>query len=107
MGIRIEKDHKDWTTHEFKGLKDGGKTILNCKNCEAPLAEVWITLPDDKIFTEILAECPHCKSKSFKKKFYGAYHLGHTEYTTMIDFKLEGDVLTIQTAKGGNQWKHK
>lgn len=105
MGIRIAQDHKDWDKHEFKGLKDGGTTLLKCKACEAPLVEVWVTAADNSVETEVIAECPHCNSKSFKKKFFGAYHLGHTDYTTMIEFKFEGDLVTVLTAKGATKWK--
>jgi hypothetical protein len=105
MAIRINQGQKNWDAHQFKGLKDGGIVTLQCKLCDAPLVDVWVTLPDETMITEIVAKCPHCNGQSFSKKFSGSYHLGHTNFTTMIDFEMKGDVLTVLTAKGGQKWK--
>lgn len=64
-------------------LTDGEHVAFNCSNCNKLLAKVWLTQPDFQMTSKIVANCPYCGDKSFEKAVEGAFHLEHTENTTI------------------------
>jgi len=70
---------------------DGGDVMVHCSNCEAPLAELWVTRPEMSIKTEVVAECPHCGDKSYIVELEGKFHLGHTDVTTVVNIEMESE----------------
>jgi predicted RNA-binding Zn-ribbon protein involved in translation (DUF1610 family) len=73
-------------------LEDGEHVIIQCSNCRKTLADVWITQPDFELKSEIVAHCPFCGDKSFKTTVQGAFHLGHTDKTTIDHVEQETDL---------------
>lgn len=74
-------------------LTDGEHVYFDCSNCGKKLAEVWITQPNFNLTSHIVVECVYCGDKSFKKEVKGAFHIGHTDKTTIddIDYGLITD----------------
>jgi|15BtaG_2_1085339.scaffolds.fasta_scaffold00359_10 DNA-directed RNA polymerase subunit RPC12/RpoP len=70
-------------------LTDGKHVAFNCSNCAKLLAKVWITQPSFQMTSKITANCPYCGDKSFEKQVEGAFHLEHTDDTT-IDHTEQG-----------------
>lgn len=86
---------------ESKGLEDGGTVIVKCSNCKAPLAEFWITRPNEEFTWKVVVKCPHCGDKSYKTKISGGLHYGPTDFTLpegneLID-KETGEVILVGT----------
>lgn len=78
-------------------MLDGGDVFVYCSECNAPLAELWITRPEMKIKSEVVAECPHCGDKSYITELQGKFHLGQTECTSIVNQELEMDTLADGT----------
>ena len=90
-------------------LTDGEHVPVKCSNCNKLLCEAWITQPEFEMTSFITAYCPFCGDKSFKVKVEGAFHLGHTEHTTIdhmeqdLDLDEEGKLIqevTLQVKEG-------
>jgi hypothetical protein len=84
-----QRDLAEQVEKESIYVLDGGDVFVKCSNCDAPLAECWITRPEMKIKSRIVADCPHCGDKSFITEVAGKFHLGQTEFTAIVDQKLE------------------
>lgn len=54
---------------------------IECSNCEAPLAEVWVHKPEIDRKTKIKIHCGHCGDWSFEKNVNGEFYLGGTQYS--------------------------
>ena len=70
-------------------LSDGEHVILSCFNCEAPLADIWITHPEEILTSKVKAKCDHCGKASFVKTVKGRFHLGSTDYSTVSNIESE------------------
>jgi len=107
-----EIPHLDWnyTPPEEKKepIVNGEAFFINCSNCGAPLVQIWVTGPEAKVKTKMVAMCPHCGDKSYIKEIMGSFYIGFCKYTVMIDSDYEygkdGEYITqqvvIKTAKG-------
>ena len=89
----IQQQLADKVDVESIYVYDGGSVFVYCSNCNAPLAELWITRPEMQIKSEVVAECPHCGDKSYITELYGKFHLGQTDYTSIINQALEIETL--------------
>lgn len=87
--------------YEPLGLKDGGKHVIECSNCGAPLAEVWVTQPELRYRWKLRAKCCHCGDASFIVKINGGFDLGSTDYTIIGPYEeIESDgYILIETEK--------
>ena len=82
-------------------------TIIKCSNCKKDLCLIKITRPQAKIRSYIVAECPHCGDKSFKKEFFGSFCVGGSDITNVINYPMttsdDGEYfiqnITIKTSK--------
>ena len=90
------------------GLSDAGHIILECSNCLCPLCDVWITLKEVPVVSEIYAICPYCNDKSFPKTVNGSFHLGATDYSVIdtIQEDTHGQFV-VQCAIGEKKWQMK
>lgn len=100
------------------GLKDYGHVYLNCSNCLAPLADIWIVDKDFPVDWKFKAECPHCNDASFVKEVRGKFYLGpgciNKDKTdiegekdmiyTYIDYFEEIDDHILIKTKKGREW---
>lgn len=97
------------------GLSDGGHHLINCRNCNTPLVDVFITKPEINIELEILAECGICGDKSWQTKVKGGFHIGIAvvdnngnivnddkdgrAYVSHESYDFDNDVVLIKTRK--------
>ena len=65
---------------------------IECSNCEAPLAEVWVHNPEVNRNTKFKVYCPHCDDWSFQKEAKGEFYLGGTQYTSIESIEEENVV---------------
>jgi hypothetical protein len=56
-------------------LVDGGHVLLSCSNCDAILADLYLTKPNVPRFN-YKANCPFCGDTSFVKDVAGVGHMG-------------------------------
>jgi Zn finger protein HypA/HybF involved in hydrogenase expression len=72
---------------------------LNCSNCEAPLINIIENHPEQNVTWAFRAECPHCGDKSYKQEVHGAFVIGSTEYTHMVDYDASVNPIIVKTEK--------
>jgi DNA-directed RNA polymerase subunit RPC12/RpoP len=66
---------------------DKPKVNLECSACAAPLAILIIAKPTEEE-TKVVAECPYCGDKSFKKTIKGRIVYCSTEYVIATPFPV-------------------
>jgi len=66
---------------ENPSITDGEHVILECRHCNAPLVDVWVTSPEVVMVSRIQASCGHCDNKSFIKTVHGKFYVGETDYS--------------------------
>jgi hypothetical protein len=97
-------------------VKDGGRFMLTCQCCHAPLVEVWQTRPDDELAMRIVAKCDHCGDKSTPLDIHGAFQYSsgchpsepdtiYSDPDTIEHFDKGDYMLVVISTKKVQQWK--
>ena len=95
------------------GLSDGCHHILKCRNCNTPLADIFITKPDIPVAMEVMANCALCGDESWRVKVNGGFHVGVAVvdkngnftagegkmYVKHETYDADGDLIIIKTGK--------
>lgn len=71
--------------YNWQGLEDGKHNVLECKECQRPLADIWVTKPHD-ISLNYMSVCPFCGGQSQIIAVAGLVHIGG------VDKEVFGDV---------------
>ena len=88
----------------MKKLEQGYST-LHCSDCGVALCEVFVYLPQpvegEEFLPEnyqIIAECPHCKDKSYKVQVQGKIAFSSTEYTKAFpEYNHDNSCIIVKT----------
>lgn len=70
-------------------LVDGKHVHLKCSRCNKSLCDVWITQPNLKLKTKIVAYCDYCNDRSYEHEIDGKFHIGGTDDSGLVDIKHE------------------
>ena len=70
-------------------LVNSEEEIIVCSNCKKDLCTIKVIRPQAKIHSFIVAECPYCNDKSFKKEFFGSFCIGGSDSTNVIDYPMK------------------
>jgi hypothetical protein len=50
--------------------------IINCSNCDKPLAAIWICDPEANKTWQVVVKCCYCRDKSFETEVKGNINVG-------------------------------
>lgn len=69
--------------------------LFNCSNCEAPLADIDVSYPNENFQFNFIVECPHCGDKSYQKTISGIFSIGPSpeseSYTQIVDYDMDAN----------------